>query len=95
MTVPSCCTLNHWRTMKNLIRVAKHQIQELKRLLVFCECQDWPNKGFGMKRNGVPSVKHEIPTFVCMATLTTGFRMACKSVFGQRVDVILKSLSQR
>ena len=32
MTVPPCYSVNHWRVMKDPIRVAKHQITELERL---------------------------------------------------------------
>lgn len=35
MTVPPCYTVNHWRVMKDPIRVAKHQIEELERLLAW------------------------------------------------------------
>jgi len=35
MTVPPCYTVNHWRVMKDPIRVAKHQITELERLLAW------------------------------------------------------------
>jgi hypothetical protein len=35
MTVPPCYTVNHWRIMKDPIRVAKHQITELERLLAW------------------------------------------------------------
>jgi len=35
MTVPPCFSVNHWRIMKDPIRVAKHQITELERLLAW------------------------------------------------------------
>ncbi|KAG7370840.1 Eukaryotic-type carbonic anhydrase [Nitzschia inconspicua] len=35
MTVPPCYTVNHWRVMKDPVRVAKHQITELERLLAW------------------------------------------------------------
>jgi hypothetical protein len=35
MTVPPCYSVNHWRVMKDPIRVAKHQITELERLLAW------------------------------------------------------------
>jgi hypothetical protein len=35
MTVPPCYTVNHWRVMKDPIRVAEHQIKELERLLAW------------------------------------------------------------
>jgi len=35
MTVPPCYTVNHWRVMKDPIRVAAHQIKELERLLAW------------------------------------------------------------
>jgi len=35
MTVPPCYSVNHWRVMKDPIRVAKHQIIELERLLAW------------------------------------------------------------
>eukprot|EP00529_Nitzschia_sp_RCC80_P003057 CAMPEP_0113452454 /NCGR_PEP_ID=MMETSP0014_2-20120614/6854_1 /TAXON_ID=2857 /ORGANISM="Nitzschia sp." /LENGTH=1126 /DNA_ID=CAMNT_0000343825 /DNA_START=1476 /DNA_END=4856 /DNA_ORIENTATION=- /assembly_acc=CAM_ASM_000159 len=35
MTVPPCYTVNHWRVMKDPIRVATHQIKELERLLAW------------------------------------------------------------
>jgi hypothetical protein len=35
MTVPPCYTVNHWRVLKDPIRVAAHQIRELERLLAW------------------------------------------------------------
>ncbi|KAL3909150.1 MAG: hypothetical protein SGILL_008201 [Bacillariaceae sp.] len=35
MTVPPCYTVNHWRVLKDPIRVAEHQIKELERLLAW------------------------------------------------------------
>lgn len=35
MTVPPCYTVNHWRVMKDPIRVAEHQIRELERIMAW------------------------------------------------------------
>jgi len=54
MTVPPCYSVNHWRVMKDPIRVAKHQITELERLLAWRingKCQ--PSTA-GKEREGNP-----------------------------------------
>jgi Eukaryotic-type carbonic anhydrase len=54
MTVPPCYTVNHWRTMKDPIRVAKHQIQELERLLAWRLNGDCNASTAGKPREGNP-----------------------------------------
>jgi hypothetical protein len=54
MTVPPCFTVNHWRVMKDPIRVAKHQIQELERLLAWRLNGDCDASTAGKPRDGNP-----------------------------------------
>lgn len=54
MTVPPCYTVNHWRVMKDPIRVAKHQIQELERLLAWRLDGNCDASTAGKPRDGNP-----------------------------------------
>jgi hypothetical protein len=54
MTVPPCYTVNHWRVMKDPIRVAKHQIQELERLLAWRLNSECNASTAGKPRDGNP-----------------------------------------
>jgi hypothetical protein len=54
MTVPPCYTVNHWRVMKDPIRVAKHQIKELERLLAWRLDGNCDASTAGKPRDGNP-----------------------------------------
>ena len=54
MTTPPCYTVNHWRVLKDPIRVAKHQITELERLLAWRINGDCDASTAGKPRDGNP-----------------------------------------
>ncbi|KAL3916149.1 MAG: hypothetical protein SGILL_005311 [Bacillariaceae sp.] len=54
MTVPPCYTVNHWRVMKDPIRVAEHQIKELERLLAWRMNGNCDASTAGKPREGNP-----------------------------------------
>lgn len=54
MTVPPCYTVNHWRVLKDPIRVANHQIKELERLLAWRVNSDCDASTAGRPREDDP-----------------------------------------
>ncbi len=54
MTVPPCYSVNHWRVLKDPIRVAKHQITEMERLLAWRINDQCKNDTAGKERGDNP-----------------------------------------